>query len=261
MHPSATTLGKLVFEHYVQSSDQVIVEIGSQLVNGGLRDIAPPGNRYIGLDFVPGPGVDLILDDPYCFPLEDKSADLVVSSSVFEHAEFFWQTFLEAFRVLKEGGVLYINAPACGYFHRFPQDCWRFYPDAANALCKWGRHNGFEVNILETFTANIEEGVMLNDNVMIFSKGVISARPRVCDAARAYNIGIIEDGLVRDYAQLQVANEVERFFFEFAKGHERMQAAFPKKHTLHRHDLSKEDVNFLFDYFVGMEKLIRRKDF
>ena len=163
--------------------------------------------------------------------------------------------------MLKEGGVLYLNVPACGYFHRYPQDCWRFYPDAANALCKWGRHNGYTVNILETFTANIEKGVLLNDNVMIFGKGAVSSRPCICDAFRAYNIGIVEDGLVREYAQFQEANQVERFFLGLAKGHERMQAAFPKKPTLQRHDLSAEDVNFLFDYFARMEKLLREKEF
>ena len=261
MHPSAMTLGKLVFEHYVHSPEQVIVEIGSQLVNGGLRDIAPPHNRYIGLDFVSGPGVDLVLDDPYRYPLEDNTADLVVSSSVFEHAEFFWLSFLEALRILKDGGVLYLNVPACGYFHRFPQDCWRFYPDAANALCRWGRRSGYSVSLLETFTANIEKGVLLNDVVMLFVKGAMTTRPRISEYIGAYNIGIIEEGLVQDYAGPQVANQVERFFYEFAKGHENLRAVFPKKATLNRHNLSTDDVHFLFDYFIRMELLLKEKEF
>ena len=261
MHPSAETVGKLMFAHYVQSPDQTIVEIGSQLVNGGLRDFAPPGNRYIGLDFVAGPGVDFVMDDPYRFPLADQTADLVVSSSVFEHAEFFWLTFLEALRILKEGGVLYINAPSCGYFHRYPQDCWRFYPDAANALCKWGRRNGFDVNVIETFTAKIEGGIYLNDNVMIFGKGAVSAHPRLCEVVRGYNIGVVQDGLVSEYAEMQDVNQVELFAFELAQGRQRIQRGFPKKPTLVRNDLSAEDVNFLFDYFAHMEGLLKKRDY
>ena len=66
------------------------------------------------MDFQVGPGVDLLLSDPYVFPLEDENCDVVLSSSCFEHSEFFWLTFLEALRILKPHGLLYINAPSTG---------------------------------------------------------------------------------------------------------------------------------------------------
>ena len=41
-----------------------------------------------------GKGVDIVLEDPYCLPFADNSVDVVVSSSCFEQAEFFWLLFL-----------------------------------------------------------------------------------------------------------------------------------------------------------------------
>ena len=128
MHFSAEIIGKHFFELYAKQNEQVIVEIGSQSVNGGVRNHAPPACQYIGLDFVVGDGVDIILDDPYSFPLDNNVADIIVSSSVFEHAEHFWLTFLEGMRILKDGGFFYINAPSNGYFHRYPKIAGDFIP-------------------------------------------------------------------------------------------------------------------------------------
>ena len=55
----------------------------------------------------------------------------------FEHIEYFWITILEIWRVLKPGGIVCIIAPSAGNQHRFPVDCWRFYPDGFTALCKY----------------------------------------------------------------------------------------------------------------------------
>ena len=40
-------------------------------------------------------------------------------------------------RVLKPGGLIFLLAPSRGPEHRYPQDCWRFYPDAYRALAKY----------------------------------------------------------------------------------------------------------------------------
>ena len=45
----------------------------------------------------------------------------------------------EMMRILKPNGLLFINAPANGHFHRHESDNWRFYPDdAGESLSKWG---------------------------------------------------------------------------------------------------------------------------
>jgi ubiquinone/menaquinone biosynthesis C-methylase UbiE len=126
--------------------EPTIVEIGSQNVNGSIREVAPP-SKYVGLDFQEAKGVDIVLQDAYSFPLPDNYADIVVTSSCFEHSEMFWLTFLEGVRILKPRGLFYINAPSTGRYHAYPVDCWRFYPDADKALKTWAKHNGYNVNV------------------------------------------------------------------------------------------------------------------
>ena len=41
-----------------------------------------------------------MLDDPYKFPFENESIDIVITTSTFEHIEFFWLTYLEILRML-----------------------------------------------------------------------------------------------------------------------------------------------------------------
>ena len=178
MHQSAIHYAQQFFETYlphIKASPVKVVEIGSLNVNGSLRDVCPSGVDYIGLDFSPGNGVDIVIEDPYCLPLPDASADVVVSSSCFEHSEFFWLTFLEAIRLLKEGGVFYLNAPSNGFFHRWPVDCWRFYPDSGMALVAWAKRNGYTPTLLESFIGQrsegrVAEGGAWNDFVAVFLK-------------------------------------------------------------------------------------------
>lgn len=152
MHDTAKLYGKYFFSVYLKDAKGLdIVDIGSQDVNGSLKSVVPIYNNYIGVDFVEGKGVDIVLTDPYILPFKDSSVDVVVSSSCYEHSEFFWLSFNEALRVLKPNGLLYINAPSDGSFHRYPVDCWRFYPDSGIALQNWGNFNGYQCALLESF--------------------------------------------------------------------------------------------------------------
>ena len=168
MHDTAMRYGKAFFETYVADNPETtIVDIGGADVNGSLRSVAPPQCRYIGVDFAPEHGVDIILTDPYEFPFDNQSVDIIVSSSCFEHSEFFWLAFNEMLRILKPGGLILINVPSNGAFHRFPVDCWRFYPDSGMALQNWGRRSGFSVTMLESFTG-VQRGDIWNDFVAVF---------------------------------------------------------------------------------------------
>lgn len=149
--------------------DLTVLDIGAQDVNGSLRQFCPLNAKYVGVDFVNGVGVDVVLTDPYKLPFDDNSADAIVSSSCFEHSEMFWLLFLEAMRVLKPSGLLYLNAPSNGNFHRFPVDCWRFYPDSANALVTWGKRNGLNCVAVESYTSNQRKSTF-NDYIAIFLK-------------------------------------------------------------------------------------------
>lgn len=171
MHSTALEHGKRFFDTYfAKMPDARLIEIGAQDVNGTLRSVAPAELTYIGTDTTQGKGVDVVLDDPYHLPFDSETADVVVTSSCFEHSEFFWLVFQEALRVLKPAGIFYLNAPSNGAFHRYPVDCWRFYPDAAHALVAWGKHNGYHPALLESYTVRQDENDLWNDFVAVFIK-------------------------------------------------------------------------------------------
>lgn len=175
MHPSAMNFSRLFFETYGENlpAGSKIVDIGAQNVNGSIKDVCPGHYQYIGVDFVEAEGVEIILNDAYSFPFENESIDAIVCSSCFEHSEMFWLVFNEMLRILKPSGLIYINAPSNGYIHRWPVDCWRFYPDAGNALVTWAKRSGFDPVLLESFIghrhANTVEGAW-NDFVAVFAK-------------------------------------------------------------------------------------------
>lgn len=170
MHDTAMEYGGAFFHTYLKNPvNLTIVDIGSQDVNGSLRSVAPPNNKYIGVDFADAKGVDVVITDPYALPFEDESVDVVVSSSCFEHSEFFWLLFNEALRILKPTGLLFINAPSNGAFHRFPVDCWRFYPDSGVALQNWGKRSGYHCALLESFIGPQKQDIW-NDFIAVFVK-------------------------------------------------------------------------------------------
>jgi len=174
MHYSSLQNCQQFFESYGESINIIapnahVVEIGSQDVNGSLRTLCPEQFKYTGVDFVAGKGVDLILDDPYRLPFDSESVDVVLSSSCFEHSEMFWLLYIEIMRILKPTGVFYLNVPSNGELHRWPVDCWRFYPDSGRALISWAKRNGMNPQLLESYTST-QIGDQWNDFVAVFLK-------------------------------------------------------------------------------------------
>ena len=66
--------------------------------------------------------------------MADGHYDALISGQAFEHVKFFWLTWMEMVRTLKPGGFIFLIAPSRGPEHRYPVDCWRFYPDSYRAL-------------------------------------------------------------------------------------------------------------------------------
>ncbi len=208
MHDTALAAGAAFFETYGTKPGVEIVEVGARDVGvGALRKAAPAhAGRYIGLDLEAGPNVDLVLEDPHSFPLADASVDLVVSSSCMEHDGMFWLTFLEMVRILRPGGVLYVNAPSNGVVHRYPVDCWRFYPDSGAALAKWAARQGMPVLLLEAMTLRRQRDIW-NDCVMVFRREpvhepALPARPLAARFPDAMNVRMHGDTALRNPSQL-----------------------------------------------------------
>lgn len=118
-----------------------MLDVGSGCTQGSVscRDLfVPPVFEYVGLDIDEGHNVDYVPEDPYCWAeLTGQSFDVVVSNQVFEHIPYFWITAAEIARVLVPGGLALVISPSAGFPHRFPIDCWRFYPDSWIALCDY----------------------------------------------------------------------------------------------------------------------------
>lgn len=192
MHPTAMLNARMFFDTYATTfAAGQVVDVGAQDVNGSLRDLCPQQLTYVGVDFVAGKGVDVILDDPYRLPFGDQSIDIVVSSSCFEHAELFWVLFLEIIRVLKSPGLFYLNAPSNGEVHCYPLDCWRFYPDSGKALVTWAQRNGYDATLIESYTCK-QIGDVWNDFVAVFLKGASFAPDfprRITDGFDGYTNG------------------------------------------------------------------------
>ena len=147
MHRSSMNNMRTLFDKYVTSefvgNECKILDFGGTNVKnaGTYYELVDTNTKikYQGVDLQAGPGVSIVLDDPYKVPLEDNYADVVISGQMFEHCEFFWLSFLEMVRVVRPGGYIFLIAPMTGKVHRYPVDCWRFYPDAYAALAKWGK--------------------------------------------------------------------------------------------------------------------------
>ena len=156
MHDTSLISVESFFRLYGKQN-AIVVDIGGRNVNGSLREVAQSMNmKYIAVDMEDHETVDIFLKDPHKFPFQNRSIDLIISTSCFEHDPCFWLTFKEMTRVIKNDGYIYINAPKNGVYHCYPGDNWRFYFDAGQALSYWSskqyiNEEVFPVEIVETF--------------------------------------------------------------------------------------------------------------
>jgi SAM-dependent methyltransferase len=140
MHPSAFLKARLFVETYCDAAADgcSVLDVGAKAYHDheSHRSLFPaPRFAYTGLDVEDGPNVDIRVTGYIWHEIADSTFDVVVSSQTFEHNPLFWVTMCEMARVLKPGGRLLVVAPGGGTVHRYPYDCWRFYPDAWLALC------------------------------------------------------------------------------------------------------------------------------
>jgi hypothetical protein len=85
----------------------LVLEIGSRVINGSVRSLFN-ADRYIGLDVMPGPGVDVVAHGAEYVP--DSSPDVVVCCEVLEHTSAASAIISHALSLLPSGGVLLLTA-------------------------------------------------------------------------------------------------------------------------------------------------------
>lgn len=165
-----------------------ILDIGSQDVNGNYKNLFKnPKWKYYGLDIVAGENVDIVVKDIYRWKeIKTRSFDVVISGQALEHVEFFWITILEIVRVLKNNGLLCLIVPSSGPEHRYPKDCWRFFPDGLKALANYSYLEPIEAfNCWENFVIDGEANEW-KDSVLIAKKIKHSFNKRVHFFLRNY---------------------------------------------------------------------------
>ena len=123
-------------EHF---TDRTVLEVGSYNVNGSARDlIAPVAKAYLGVDLVPGPGVDQVRDGEALPAGWGWSFGATVCTEALEHAMRPWRVVDELIRVLMHGSVALItvrgfNESGAFPFHN-PPDRWRVSVDGMVAM-------------------------------------------------------------------------------------------------------------------------------
>lgn len=174
MHPSSLKNMAAFRDQYLaqaQGQPLKILDVGSTEINDCYRPLFErPQWEYIGIDLAPGRNVHIVLSHPYQWrEIKTGSMDVVISGQMLEHAEYFWITALEMARVLKPGGLICLIAPSAGPEHRYPVDCWRFYPDGMRAIAKFAHLDCLEV---KTAWDNFgdHESDMWHDTVAVMRK-------------------------------------------------------------------------------------------
>jgi SAM-dependent methyltransferase len=129
-----------------QLNNATIIELGtlrtSDRPSTVRRDWAPPGSRYIASDFQSGADVDIVADaEKLSQTFAPSSADAVIACSVFEHIRKLWLAAEEISKVLKPGGMAFIQTHHTYPLHAYPHDYWRFSREALETL--FSEENGF----------------------------------------------------------------------------------------------------------------------
>ena len=89
-----------------------ILEIGSWNVNGTVRDFFTSPNKYIGLDIAPGLCVDVVCSGD-TYDTTDRF-DVSLSCECFEHNPKWVETFANAIRLTKSGGLILFTCATTG---------------------------------------------------------------------------------------------------------------------------------------------------
>jgi hypothetical protein len=217
MHASSMENMRICYRRFIEGGpiesmrEVLVLDVGGADINGSYREIFnEPQFTYIGADVALTEGVSLVLKDPHRLPLDNASIDIVLSGQTLEHCEFFWLAFAEMVRVVKPDGYLFLIAPSAGPIHRYPVDCYRFYPDAFAALAKYAN-----CQLIDVWC---DERGPWNDLVGVFRRHA-APRPmasRLRQTAPAYDAAISppgtpeEEAICGDTPYLEVLAEIHR---------------------------------------------------
>lgn len=103
-----------------------VLEIGSYDVNGSVRSNFKEVRKYIGVDLVPGPSVDIVTKG-HLFRSETKF-DIVLSVESFEHNSDWVETFNNMVNLVDDDGIVIFTCATTG---RLEHGTYRTDPDSS----------------------------------------------------------------------------------------------------------------------------------
>ena len=114
-----------------------ILEIGSnqgdQLEFANLRPMFP-GQKYVGVDMIGGPGVDIVYDA--CQYVNRYRYNCILCVDALEHFEHPQKLIHNVYQNLKYNGIFILITVFNWPIHMHPDDFYRFTPSALASLCK-----------------------------------------------------------------------------------------------------------------------------
>lgn len=108
------------------------------------RDFVPHAGEFLGTDIEPGADVDIVADVHRLSEAVGSAAfDIIISCSTLEHLKYPHLAAHELLKVLRVGGLLFIQTHQTFPLHAFPYDYFRFSREALAGL--FGTQMGFDV--------------------------------------------------------------------------------------------------------------------
>lgn len=107
--------------------------VGSQV----YRDKEDRRGRYadvVGVDMLPGPGVDRVVDLEEPLPDDLGLFDHVECMSVLEHSRRPWLLGANVERLMRPGATLFVSVPFVWRIHGYPNDYWRMTPNGVREM-------------------------------------------------------------------------------------------------------------------------------
>jgi SAM-dependent methyltransferase len=101
-------------------------------VGAGGRRLTP---TVVTVDAFWTPDVDIV-GDIHRLPIADNAFDCVFCTGTLEHVRDPRQAVVELRRILRPGGMIYIDVPFIQGYHADPTDYWRFTIDGLRVLCE-----------------------------------------------------------------------------------------------------------------------------
>jgi len=99
------------------------------------KDWFPNHGKYVMTDFMEGKDVDVLADaHDLSFVFGEKSFDVVIACSLFEHLSKPWIVAKEIVKTLNHGGVFYIQTHQSFPVHGYPHDYYRYTREGLEVL-------------------------------------------------------------------------------------------------------------------------------